>query len=277
MPYVNNDTTSSSTGSSLIWPGWASSSTTSSITTNVWDQWVQTTGTSAANTVTITSSTASTVTATTTGTDVFVQWVSPHQTGSATATNIDHTDPVFIRWTSEGQEGNRLHRPRVEFIRSAPRETEEQRAERRRREAERHRIAEEARRQREEANERAMALLRSVLNDGQRRDLERHDYFFVRGQSGRLYRIGKGRQGNVKVVDPVTKQWTESLCIHQRDMVPVGDTMLMQKLMIETAEAHFRAYANISYKGGGCQTGRRGLLDRERLAEVIPFPEREAA
>jgi len=122
-----------------------------------------------------------------------------------------------------------------------------------------------------------MELLQSVLSDEQNRDLDRDGYFFTRGQSGRLYRIGKGRQGNVKVVDPQTKQWIETLCIHQQEYIPVADTMLMQKLMIETAEAHFRAYANISYRAGGYRNGRKGLLTGEKLAEVIPFPDRAAA
>lgn len=265
-------TPSYTTGSStLVWDAWNTGTTASatSITTDkVWDRWIIQTGVTS-----ITTANATTITATTaTGADTFVQWVT---TGGA---NSVTTDGIFLQWTEDGQEGNRLYRPRIEVVRSAPAPiTAEQLAERARQRAERERREAERLRAVEAADQRALELLQSVLNDEQNRDLERHGYFFTRGQSGRLYRIGKGRSGNIKVVDPQTKEWTESLCIHQSDYVPVADTMIMQKLMIETAEAHLRAYANITFRNGGHQSGRRGLLTGERLAEIIPFPEREAA
>lgn len=95
------------------------------------------------------------------------------------------------------------------------------------------------------ANRRAMELLCSCLNDEQKRTLLADRYFLVRAPSGRLYRIDQGTHGNVKVVDPRTKRVLESLCI-QPSGVPVGDSMLVQKLMIETAEDAFRKHANIT-------------------------------
>lgn len=268
-------TASITTGSGqIVWNAWNNSSTTASITSattdSVWDAWIIHDGTSTSTT----SATTITATASSSADAVFVQWVQEGTTTSAT--NVP--DRVFIQWAGDDSHRGRLHRPRVEVVRSAPpRLTEEQRAEQQRRAEERRRLDEERRREREAADARAMALLQSILTDEQNRDLESHGYFFTRGQSGRLYRIGKGRTGNIKVVNPETLEWTESLCIHQQEYVPVADTMLMQKLMIETREAHLRAYANISYRDGGYDRARRGLLTGDKLAEVLPFPEREAA
>ena len=263
---------STATTTNIAWAAWNDTGTSASITTSAtsspWDQWIiqgTTTGTSSATTITATTSNNADA--------VFVSWV---QEGPSTTSTIP--DTIFLQWAEDGQTGNHLHRPRVHVTRSAPVLTEEQLAERERQRAERARLDEERRREKAAADDRAMELLQSVLTEEQNRDLDREGYFFTHGQSGRLYRIGKGRLGNVKVVDPQTKQWTETLCIHQREYIPIADTMLMQKLMIETAEAHFRAYANISYRDGGYRNGRGGLLTGERLAEVIPFPaERVAA
>lgn len=65
--------------------------------------------------------------------------------------------------------------------------------------------------------------------------------------------------------------WIESLCIHQREDVPVWDTMLMQKLLIETHEAELRRVANITLRDGRVLAGR-GLLD----AGVIDLAEERA-
>lgn len=123
---------------------------------------------------------------------------------------------------------------------------------------------------RKEADDRAMKLLVSMLNDQQKADLKRDKHFYVEAPSGRLYRIDYGTHGNVKVVDRVTKKIIERLCI-QPNGVPAGDANLMQKLMIETAEDVFRAHANITLEDGRMVYGKTGLLDGDRLAEVIPI------
>lgn len=156
-------------------------------------------------------------------------------------------------------------------------ETPEMVAERRQREDNARRIHAEEEKKRILAEERATQLLVSVLSEEQKRDFAAHGYFFVDAPvSGRRYRIDKGRSGNIKVIDRVTGVWTESLCVHQRDYIPVPDTMLMQKLLLEVCEAEVRKVANITYRNGGFTPGT-GMLDGERLAQVIPFSPRQAA
>jgi hypothetical protein len=125
-------------------------------------------------------------------------------------------------------------------------------------------------RKKEEADERAMKLLVSMLDDRQRSDLKAYKYFFVEAPSGRLYRIDHGMHGNVKVVDRVTRKIIERLCI-QPSGVPAADANLMQKLLIETAEDHFRANANITLENGSVVMGRREPLDDAALDNVIPI------
>lgn len=258
--------TTSITANRIIWQQWASTSSVTSTTNStgnaIWERWI-TNGTASA--------TMTTGNHTVSDDSVWHQWVTTTTAGTGDAT-------IWVQWVENGQTAAtntpraRNAYPRIEVDPQVQAEARRARAER---EAEYRRQREEERRKREEANERAMRLLREVLTDEQNRDLERHGHFFVKAASGRLYRIGEGRSGNVKVVDPVTKEWQESLCIHQQAMVPYGDTMLMQKLLIETAEELFRSYANIDVRGGRWQQGRGGLLTSERLAEVIPFPDRE--
>jgi hypothetical protein len=229
---------------------------------------------------------ASTTSASTCGDDIWNRWAITTGSGSTTITATNSC--VFQLWNAQGQTsatnditwGNMATgtaRGRLHVRYSAPRVTEEELAARAQRAEEQARIARLAQAQRAQADDRAMRLLRTMLNDEQNQDLEKDGHFFVPAPSGRLYRISKGRSGNVKVVDPVTRVWKESLCIHQRMNVPYGDTMLMQKLLIETHEEEFRATANIDFKDGGYDYSKGGLLTGERLAQVIPFPQREAA
>jgi hypothetical protein len=125
-------------------------------------------------------------------------------------------------------------------------------------------------RKKEEADETAMKLLVSMLNDQQRSDLKNHKYFLVDAPSGRLYRIDYGTHGNVKVIDRQTRKIIERLCI-QPNGVPAGDANLMQKLLIETAEDLFRSHANITLEDGRIVYGKTENLTGDKLAEVIPI------
>lgn len=125
-------------------------------------------------------------------------------------------------------------------------------------------------RKKEEADDTALKLLVSMLNDQQKSDLKNHKYFFVDAPSGRLYRIDYGTHGNVKVVDRNTRKIIERLCI-QPNGVPTGDANLMQKLLIETAEDVFRSHANITLEDGRIIYGKTENLTGDRLAEVIPL------
>ena len=82
--------------------------------------------------------------------------------------------------------------------------------------------------------------------------------------------------GKLRVLDALQAEFRTytQACIHQRDYVPVPDTMLMQKLLIEVSEGELRKVANITLRDGGFGYGQ-GVLDGERLAQVIPFLRRE--
>lgn len=250
----------------------ASTSTDTTTAANViWRTWVTTT---TGSTSTIPGMDTSVTTITAGSHDhIWQVWTG----GTASTTSITTaTDAVWANWVTVGSTSANWSsvRPAGQPVRSFH-ETPEMVAERERRAAEARRVQAAAERERAVAEERATQLLVSVLSEEQRRDFAAYGHFFVDAPSGRRYRIDKGRSGNVKVVDKAG-QWSESLCIHQQDYVPVPDTMLMQKLLIETAEAEFRAVANITRRDGGSSYGR-GLLNGERLAQVLPFPAREQA
>lgn len=233
--------------------GYTSAATTTGTTKVIWANWV-----TASNTITTSAST-----------DTIWRIWSDSTNTTASITTTAATDTIWPIWVNQS----------IQTIRPvgapiSPQVAAEAAAERARRdEAYRAQRAEEDRK-RALADERARQLLVSVLSDQQKKDLANNGYFFVDAPSGRRYRIDKGRSGNVKVIDKVTGVWTESLCIHQRDDVPVYDTMVMQKLLIETAEDEFRKVANITHKAGGYSYGQ-GILDGERLAQVLPFRPRE--
>lgn len=120
-----------------------------------------------------------------------------------------------------------------------------------------------------EAQARARKLLLSCLTPEQKASLEKLKFFYVTARSGRKYRIDEGTHGNVKVVDRDNRV-IERLCI-QPNGVPVGDSMLAQKLLIETAEDVFRQHANITLNDGRILYGSKELLDGDKLATVLPF------
>ena len=121
-------------------------------------------------------------------------------------------------------------------------------------------------RQREarEAEAKSLDLLESLLTREQKTMLREYGYFLVEAKSGRLYKINRGTHGNVKVIDRLTRVTLESLCIQPND-VPVGDSMLMQKIMIETAEEVFRRHANISLPSGETIYGDPNPLTHESV------------
>lgn len=112
--------------------------------------------------------------------------------------------------------------------------------------AEADRLRAERRREREAevaaARERAEALLLSCLDEEQRKELHSHNRFHVTAPSGRRYCINRGRAGNVSARDRANR--LVRYCIHDYVGLPDADTMLGQKLMLETDEAGFLATAN---------------------------------
>lgn len=116
---------------------------------------------------------------------------------------------------------------------------------------EQRRVAEEGQREAEQraalrkaAQERAKLLLVANLKEDQRRDLDTKRHFIVHSKSGeRRYRIRQGRTGNVDLLNAAGAV-VAKFCIHPAVLCPDEDTMLAQKLMIETDEDGFLLTAN---------------------------------
>lgn len=121
-------------------------------------------------------------------------------------------------------------------------ETREQRQVRERRQAE---FVEEQRKQASEAaaaRARAARLLEANLDEEQRKTLVEKNCFYLHTKAGRKYRIDRGTHGNVKLIDE-TGKILKGYCA-QPDGVPVEDSMLAQKLMLESDEDAFLRVAN---------------------------------
>lgn len=104
--------------------------------------------------------------------------------------------------------------------------------------------------ERERAKERASILLQEHLTDEQKAELADKRYFTlatIDSATGerRTYRIHQGRAGNVEQVDDNGRR-LKRLCIHPNIACPDEDTMLAQKLWLETREAEFLRIANHS-------------------------------
>lgn len=99
------------------------------------------------------------------------------------------------------------------------------------------------RRDRDEAEWRAETLLFECLSDGQRIQYLADKYFTVHTAMGNVYKIEYGNVGNVFLIngDGVSIQ---KYCIHLVNDEPIPDTMLAQKLLLETDEEQFLSVAN---------------------------------
>jgi hypothetical protein len=93
------------------------------------------------------------------------------------------------------------------------------------------------------AAKRAEALLRSVLSPKQLKELDRRGYFHVT-VAKRRFRITRGRSHNIKEVDSRSRI-LRTLCAHPREQVPDADTMLAQKLWLESKPEDFFKIANV--------------------------------
>lgn len=102
----------------------------------------------------------------------------------------------------------------------------------------------EMERDRAAATLRATDLLRSVLDDEQEAELLTHARFHVRSQKGKLYRIRRGWSHSVDLIEDGVIKGT--YCIHPKAAVPTEDSMVAQKLMLESAEDEFLRIANFS-------------------------------
>ncbi len=88
------------------------------------------------------------------------------------------------------------------------------------------------------ANWRAEELLTRNLSRYQRESYEEHGRFKVKTHRGHYYWIGKAKVQNVLRVN---RRGTPMrvYCLRIRDRVPLGDTLLAQKLLLETDEDQF--------------------------------------
>jgi hypothetical protein len=112
--------------------------------------------------------------------------------------------------------------------------------------------------QRRVAIGKADKLLESVLSHVQREQLRKDEAFLVRGQSGKVYRVRKGRGINVDEIALETGDVVRTLCAYPGINVPDGDTMAAQKLMLEADEADFLAIA-IKHQARGPKVERAAL------------------
>jgi hypothetical protein len=92
------------------------------------------------------------------------------------------------------------------------------------------------------AYKRAARLLNSFLTPKQKRELRKKNHIHVNGQDGQLYRIEARSHQNVFLIKdgkPVTQ-----FCVVSREILPVPDLVLAQKLLLEANIAEFMALAN---------------------------------
>lgn len=82
-----------------------------------------------------------------------------------------------------------------------------------------------------EANKKAKELLYRFLSKKQRDQLESVGYFEQVGGDGNLYRLWYGEHRSIELVEG--GEVTKRLCVHPRIIVPVGDTLLAQKLLLQ--------------------------------------------
>lgn len=206
------------------WGAWNGSTVTTSAL-NPWHAWAD-------NAITVTTSTA-TIGAT------WGAWATPDNVARHRyAEKLAHLQHAYKPETAE----ERVAREAVELA------TREQRA----RERE---VAAVARRV---AISKADKLLESVLSDVQREQLRRDEAFLVRGQSGAVYRVRKGRGINVDEIARDTGDVVRTLCAYPGINVPDGDTMAAQKLMLEADEADFLSIA-IKHQARGPKVSRAAL------------------
>jgi hypothetical protein len=101
----------------------------------------------------------------------------------------------------------------------------------------------EEKKKRVEAEDRAMKLLLSNLTVSQLKNFNGNKCIAIDGKSGDRYRIKFGRSGNIDAFNKNGK-FKYRLCVHPTMQVPDADTVLAQKLMLETDEEMLLRLAN---------------------------------
>lgn len=206
-------TVRSDSASDNIWHGWAldRSSTSATSANDVWVTWSGDTGAAASQTTAGSS-------------DTWVTWV-----GASAGTSINGINV----------QGHEPHRETDE-----EREAREERARQSDRQAKiRLEVARKEKTDREVARKKAEALLQESLDLKQREQFDKTRWFYVIGQSGKRYRIRHGWIGNIDEIGE-KDMVVAGYCIHPQIQVPIEDSMLIQKLMLEGDEQRFLEIAN---------------------------------
>ena len=203
-----------SASSDAVWYTWNNVTTGSSGTGDaVWRSWADdctSTATSSGNTV------------------VWEAWTSPDSGACYSAQPVTrYREAPGVSYTQLTEEEKRVREEQAQQAR-----------------VERMERIEAERLEKEAAQKRAQALLKESLDAEQLDQLERTNWFFVKSQLGKRYRIRHQWAGNVDEIDEEDRVIAE-FCIHPQDWgVPVEDSMLIQKLMLEADEPRFLQIAN---------------------------------
>ena len=199
-------------------------------------------------------------------------------TSSSTSSTTDGTNAgPWYSWNTNYLNNAPINAGWCEPQRAAPRaaETEIQREARRASEREAREIRERAYQARKAARtaaeERAEALLHSILSAEQVHMLTKEGRFLVECNSGRVYEIKRGFQHNVYLLDSKGER-VQELCGHTRPGVPIADHMVAQYLYLLQHEDKFRKVSNIwDLKGHrviGSRSGEAAPVD-DRLQRVL--------
>uniref|UniRef100_A0A6M3L1V4 Uncharacterized protein n=1 Tax=viral metagenome TaxID=1070528 RepID=A0A6M3L1V4_9ZZZZ len=151
-------------------------------------------------------------------------WVYWNDSTTYIPCNLQFKDQHLVSWEPETEEQKQLRLVSEELARVA----EQERLEKQR-----------------QAEEKALQLLLDNLEENQVEIFKKTGCFVVTSQSGKKYRINKGRSSNVEELkeDGTTEK---RMCFHPELWVPDYDTMLAQKLMLEFSEQEARRVANFS-------------------------------
>jgi hypothetical protein len=170
----------------------------------------------------------------TTSSATWTYWTTTTGTATSAATSYQTASSVWTGWNNVTTAAPTTVRVR----RVAPQFTEEQ--------LEAQRVANEAA---AAASERADRLLQEILDDEQKAEWQRSRRFTVRvgdGKKGfRTFRVSHGKVGNITEVNehgrPLAKY-----CVHLYGPEPPEDTLVAQKLLLETDIKEFERLANRS-------------------------------
>jgi hypothetical protein len=216
LSVITNITTTNSATSTHIWTVWN-------------DTFVQAAGTMQTITQTVASTLPNLISTVSTATTALNEIVWTNWSNSFTLSNTSNVVPMRRQALSPEEAARR----REESIRYEAQRREET-------------IRIEA--ERSVAKDRAEKLLRDGLSPRQCEELAAKGFFTLetlsKGQR-KIYRIERGRSRNVKQVDD-NGRVIKTLCAHPAEYVPDADTMLAQKLWLETAEDEFLRVANHS-------------------------------